>query len=199
MCGERKKREKPQRQHRFRECCSCRSFLPGIGPRHEGIGKHGFLHTALSHFLKESLVKNTLPPPDLPLWMYGYIEYLILEIEEGCTCDTRELAQVPELLGGGGSVAHTDPEKFWGTCFRGRFPYIFFIFGSVWRPANLLVFASLDRRMPMSLRFHILNQGWTVVTLIAKEGRKSATQFLILNSRTYSCSRKREKGSGRIR
>ena len=61
--------------------------------------------------------------------------------------------------GKGRAVAHTDPEKFWGTCFRGRFPYVFFIFGSVWRPANLLVFAFLDRRMPMSMRFHILNQG----------------------------------------
>ena len=56
---------------------------PYIVPHIEGIGKHAFLHTALSHFLKESLVKNTLPPPDLPLWMYGYIEYLILKIEEG--------------------------------------------------------------------------------------------------------------------
>ena len=73
------------------------AFSPRSGPQIEGIGKHRFLHTALSHFLKESLVKNTLPPPDLPLWMYGYIEYLILKIEEGCTCDTRELAQVPEL------------------------------------------------------------------------------------------------------
>ena len=59
------------------------AFSPRSGPQIEGLGIHRFLHTALSHFLKESLVKNTLPPPDLPLWMYGYIEYLILKIEEG--------------------------------------------------------------------------------------------------------------------
>ena len=57
--------------------------LPLHRPPDEGIGKHAFLHTALSHFLKESLVKNTLPPPDLPLWMYGCIEYLILENRGG--------------------------------------------------------------------------------------------------------------------
>ena len=76
-------------------------FCPRFAPHMGGVEKHTFLHTAPPHFLKESLVKNTLPPPDLPLWMYGYIEYLILKIEEGCTCDTGELAQVPELQGGG--------------------------------------------------------------------------------------------------
>ena len=127
MCGERKKREKPQRQHRFRESCSCRRFLPYIGPVDRGLGIHGFLHTAPFHFLKESLVKNTLPPPDLPLWMYGYIEYLILKIEEGCTCDTRELAQVPELLGGGFRRAYGS-RKILGNAFSRPIPLYFLHF-----------------------------------------------------------------------
>ena len=93
----------------------------------EGIGKHAFLHTALSHFLKESLVKNTLPPPDLPLWMYGYIEYLILKIEEGCTCDTRGLAQVPELLGGGFRRAYGS-RKILGNVFSRPIPLYFLHF-----------------------------------------------------------------------
>ena len=30
---------------------------------------------------------------------------------------------IKEMNGLGKSVAHTDPEKFWGMCSRGRFPY----------------------------------------------------------------------------
>ena len=37
----------------------------------------------------------------------------------------------------GKNVAHTDPEKIWGTCFRGRFPYEIYIFVPAWWPRSV--------------------------------------------------------------
>ena len=59
--------------------------------------------------------------------MYGYIEYLILKIEEGCTCDTRGLAQVPELLGGGFRRAYGS-RKILGNVFSRPIPLYFLHF-----------------------------------------------------------------------
>ena len=38
----------------------------------------------------------------------------------------------------GRAVAHTDAEKIWGTCFRGRFPYVFVNFGLPGGPPTYL-------------------------------------------------------------
>ena len=56
--------------------------------------------------------------------------------------------------GKGRAVAHTDPEKLRGTCFRGRFPYVFVIFGPAWRPSNLLVF---ERKEEVELEWRKMN------------------------------------------
>ena len=52
-------------------------------------------------------------------------------------CFRRRPESQKESDGREKKVAHTDPEKIWGTCFRGRFPYENLYFVPAWRPRSV--------------------------------------------------------------